>query len=181
MCALPNLQPLAFAAARGRLPIVKLLIDAGADPNGRNAYGDTAFIVAENAMATDKATPTEVREIRAYLLHHGADCNQPNAFGVTPFMGLCAAGDLELVQLALLKGAAVNATFSRTVDSQSGDRNSALMWAASEGQSAVVDLLLQHDADPAHRNTAGETAADWARKNGHVELTEKLANLVHKP
>ena len=81
-------KPLALAAGRGNLEIVKLLILAGADPNGRNAYGDTAFITADHAVTLAGKTEDDVREIRRYLIEHGTDVNQPNAFAMTPFMGL---------------------------------------------------------------------------------------------
>lgn len=167
-------KPLAFAASRGNLDIVKLLIDAGADPNGKNAYADTAFIVAENAAAVANKSPEDIRAMRAYLIEHGTDVNQPNAFGISPFMGVAAAGDIALMELALAHGADVNAVFERTVESSDPSRHSALMWAALGGKEEAVTLLLERGADPAYTNSAGETARDWAERQRHAGVVAIL-------
>lgn len=167
-------KPLAIAAGQGNLEIVKLLMESGADPNGRDAYGDTAFIIADHATTLANKSERDVRTIRRYLIENGTDMNQPNAFGITPFMGLCASGDIELATLALENGAKVNAVFSRTVQQDAPDRNSALMWAASDGREEMVAFLLANGADAAYENTGGETAADWASKQGHEEIAELL-------
>jgi ankyrin repeat protein len=171
-------KPLAFAAARGRLEIVKLLLEAGADPNGKNAYGDTPFMVAENAMATDKSSEADVRKLRRFLLENGTDPNQPNDFGISPLIGMCGSGDKELVQVALKHGGDVNATFVRRVDSKHGDRNSALMWAAGQGEGEIVRMLLDAGANPSYTNSIGESATDWAKANGHDEIAEILLSSV---
>lgn len=171
-------KPLAFAAARGRLEIVKLLLEAGADPNGKNAYGDTAFMVAENAIATDKSSDADVRKVRRYLLENGTNPNQPNDFGISPLIGMCGSGEKELVQLALKHGGDVNATFVRKVDSEHGDRNSALMWASGQGEVEIVRMLLDAGANPSYTNTIGENAVDWAKAKGHHEIVKIIMSSV---
>lgn len=172
-------KPLALAAGRGNLEIVKLLIDAGADPNGKNAYDDTAFINAENAMALTGKTNEDVRTIRKYLIEHGTDVNQPNAFAMTPFMGLCASNDLELAKLALKHGADVNAAFNPTVKpNQPGPEpggDTALIWAASEGNEKIVVWLLANGANVHHLNNKKESALDVATKKGHTKIVKILS------
>ena len=171
-------KPLALAAGRGNLEIIKLLVNAGADPNGKNAYGDTAFINAENAMALTGKTNEDVRTIRKYLIEHGTDVNQTNAFAMTPFMGLCASNDLELVKLALKHGADVNAAFNPTVKpNQPGPEpggNTALILAASEGHEKIVVLLLANGANVHHLNNRKKSALDVATDAGHSNIVKIL-------
>lgn len=47
---------------------------------------------------------------------------------------------------------------------------SPLMHAAAEGQLEVVKILLARGADPELKDIDGETAALFARNNGHTEV-----------
>ena len=46
--------------------------------------------------------------------------------------------------------------------------------AAQNGDRPMVELLLQHHADPRLANDEGKTAAIVARENGHEELVDLL-------
>ncbi len=174
-------KPLALAAGRGNLEIVELLIVAGADPNGTNAYGDTAFITADNAMTLSGKTEEDVREIRKYLIEHGANVNQPNAFAMTPFIGLCASNDIELAKLALQHGADVNAAFVPTTGpKQHPGGNTALMLAASDGHEEIVAWLLANGANAHQVNNENESAMDFAIKSGHADIAEMLKEASEK-
>jgi ankyrin repeat protein len=73
----------------------------------------------------------------------------------------------ETVTLLLKHGAEVNAT--------DGDEHwTPLMFAAAEGQAAVIKTLLQHDANPGLKDIDGETALDFALQRGQ----EQAANLL---
>ena len=45
-----------------------------------------------------------------------------------------------------------------------------LMWAASYGQDAAVQMLLARGANPSIKDEDGVTAAEWAAKNGRGNL-----------
>jgi len=70
-----RLSPLHFALARAQPRVALALIEAGADPNGRDDGGDTALMVA-----ADKNWPEVVRA----LLARGADANAAGRDGATP-------------------------------------------------------------------------------------------------
>jgi len=70
-----RLSPLHFALARAQPRVALALIEAGADPNGRDDGGDTALMVA-----ADKNWPEVVRA----LLARGADPNAAGRDGATP-------------------------------------------------------------------------------------------------
>jgi ankyrin repeat protein len=157
-------KPLARAASMGRLDLVQLLIAAGADPNGLNAYGDTAFVVADNA-STKGASDARIREIRMYLLAHGVDPNLPNQFNATPTAGAAAAGDLEMLAECVARGGRINPP--------SGPIYPPLMAAAQFGQLPALEWLLDHDADP-RLTFEGKTARDMAVKGGHAAIAARL-------
>ena len=69
-----RLSPLHFALARAQPRVAVALIEAGADPNGRDDGGDTALMVA-----ADKNWPEVVRA----LLAKGADPNAAGRDGAT--------------------------------------------------------------------------------------------------
>jgi ankyrin repeat protein len=78
--------PLLEAVANGRLEAVKLLLEAGADPN--NAY------LREGATPLHLAASKGFTDIAALLLAHKADPNMVNAYGRTAFdnVGASTAG-----------------------------------------------------------------------------------------
>ena len=55
-----------------------------------------------------------------------------------------------------------------------------LMAAAASGHKAVLELLLQHGADPARRDAQGRSAAAYARSAGYPHLAERLDTVVDK-
>jgi ankyrin repeat protein len=161
------IKPLAYAAAYGNLEIVKLLVEAGADLNGRVAYGDVPLI---------KAAEHKNDDILVYLIEQGADVNTPNAFGITPFIGYCGEGDLERAQLAAKHGGDMNSSFVSKTNQHTGEKNmSPLQAAAAAGRLEVVELLLSLGADPqAKDNWGGKTALEVAESNGHAGVADLL-------
>jgi ankyrin repeat protein len=60
------------------------------------------------------------------------------------------------------------------VNAASPHGDTALMAAALRGREAVVELLLQHGANPTLKNKAGATAVDFAAERGHFQIAEML-------
>jgi len=163
-------KPLAVAASHGDLVMVKMLLAAGADPNGRNAYGDTAFMVVGDWLAAKGKPLTNLNAIRAYLLRSGANPDQANDDGATAFMGSAAAGDIEALELCLQHGGAIN---GQTVKLG----YTPLMAAAQFGNLEAARWLRAHGADPGLKDALGRTALQIAR----AEKQEAVANLLAKP
>jgi ankyrin repeat protein len=57
----------------------------------------------------------------------------------------------------------------------------ALMYAAAEGQLEVVRALLGHGANATLRDKDGDTARDFAARNGHTEIARRLGNSLDSP
>lgn len=102
------------------------------------------------------------------LLENGAavDTVAANPTKVMPLHSAASARNLEAVRLLLEHGAPVNAL------QQSGF--CALHAAAQNGDRAMVDLLLQHSADPKLPNDDGKTPAMVAWEKGHTEIAALL-------
>jgi uncharacterized protein len=113
--------PLLLAAEVNNLPVIKALVDAGADPNIPTAFGTTALIVASGA-ATDvqRARSIDERsltvETARYLLEHGADVNAAGEFGWTALHAAAYQGIGDLIEFLVSKGAKIDAmdTFRQT-------------------------------------------------------------------
>ena len=130
--------PLVIAAGRyGSSPVLKLLLDYGADPNGKSpasTFG-TATPLGEAAYAGDEAA-------FRMLIEHGADVK--------------AAGP-QALYFAIQSGC----TACRDILLQSADRrllNAAmLLTAPPRGDAHAVKMLLEHGADANATNPAGRT------------------------
>jgi ankyrin repeat protein len=88
--------PLAWAARKGALGVVELLLAKGADREARTLTGATVLHVA---VASSK-----IEVVRA-LIKAGADLNARDNNGFTPLMVAGQQGELEIVELLLEAGA----------------------------------------------------------------------------
>ena len=121
---------LMVAAAKGQFDIVKFLYGEGADINARDSDSQTALMYASRNRFN--ATPDNA--IAKFLLSNGAEVNvRSKKKGFTVLMLAASAGNVELVQQLLEKGAdpAIKDNFG----------GSAVSMAKERGHSAVVDLL----------------------------------------
>jgi uncharacterized protein len=106
--------PLALAAEVNNLDAIKLMVDAGADPNIPTVHGTTALMLASGA-ATDvqRARSIEERSMAVqtakYLLEHGADVNAAGQFGWTALHSASYQGITDLIEFLVSKGAKIEA------------------------------------------------------------------------
>lgn len=166
-------KPLSYAAAYGTVNIVKSLIAAGGDINGRTAYGDVPLIDALERGRTD---------MTVFLIEQGADVNRPNDFGVTPFIGICAHENLDLVRLAHQHGGEIDTTYSNRISQTPGTRNlSALHAAVDHGNAPAVRYLLEQGGDPSLQTTWGKDCFDLESENGDQAILDLLEPYVPSP
>ena len=144
--------PLMYAAAYGSLDAMKLLLDAGADANAKNAFDVTALLWCTNDLAKARL-----------LVEKGANVNARSKQGRTPLIIAAAHdGNSETVKLLIEKGADVSARTQR--------ENSALHEAADANDTESVKLLLAKGADINAKNAFGDTPLMYAATHGNVEV-----------
>ncbi|MBM3776063.1 MAG: ankyrin repeat domain-containing protein, partial [Acidobacteria bacterium] len=107
----------------------------------------------------------------ALLLAHGADVKARNALGGTPLHDAALSGQTGAATLLLEHGAEVNAP-----DQESGA--TPLYLAAAWGRMGLVELLLTAGANPGHRNRAGLTPLDAARKIHDEAVSRAIVELL---
>ena len=148
------------ASLHGHTQVVRVLLDNGADVNGKTANQATALIAA--SLYGHK-------EIVELLLAKGADVNvKGGKNSETALIAASRQGGKEIVQLLLAKGADVNAgSIGPYVDSKATDGFSALMFASQEGHKEVVQLLLAKGADV---NAKATTTIMRHSQEGHKEV-----------
>ncbi len=131
-----------------------------------------------NNIATAEFTPLTQAiidkdiEKASGLIEQGADVNvnQPNAFGITAFMGVCAGlnqggKDVSLIKQMIELGADVNSRFPNLmVNHKAIGNRTPLMFTVVGGRVDVVQLLIEHGAVARYKNSQGKTALGIARE-----------------
>jgi len=180
-----------YAAAKGRVKVIDLLIERGADIMARDLKGQTALHLAASqgqkasvlallskgaaidAPDRDGATPLHQavragqKDAVAALLAKGADIEAIDVINQTPLHWAALAGQQALVTLLLSKGAEINA--------MGNGATTPLHVAAASGRKAVVQVLLAKGAEVNSYNQAGETPLALATQNGHKDVIALLA------
>ena len=180
-----GMTALHWAARRNDVELAKALLDAGAEVNAANRYGVTALSLAcTNGSA----------EMVELLLDAGADPNATLPGGETALMTASRTGRVGPVRLLLdhgadlsgkvhgmgrQEGAGANAFNLRLYDPTIFDfetkpEQTALTWAAAEGNAEVVAELIRAGADFKTRLASGFTPLLFAVRNGHLGVVEKL-------
>ena len=153
----PNAEgytPLMVAAQTTNLQIAQFLVEAGANPNIRNRYGETAIMLASYHGQTDMVR----------LLHlKGADIHHD---GWNPLLYAAFNGHLDTIRWLLDSHVNINAT--------SDNGTTPLMMAVRGNHRDAVALLLSKGADPAIKNEQGDNALIWAEKRDHQSIVKLL-------
>ncbi len=182
--------PLMYASAYGSIDAMKLLLDAGADVNARNAFDATALMWSVNEPAKVKLLIEHKADVNAksktgrtalmlaalhngsdrvadLLLANGASAGAADNDGLT-FLGAASLGwNPRQVRIAIEKGADVNAK------SKAGF--TPLMNAAANGDVASVKLLLSKGAEV---NAVTTDGIDVKVKNGPIALGKFTALML---
>ncbi|MFK8082436.1 MAG: ankyrin repeat domain-containing protein [Granulosicoccus sp.] len=139
--------PFMFAILGGHQPVAQWLITQGADINTVGSNGWTALTIA--------AAKGQVRLLQ-WLISEGAHSQVRDVYRYTPL--------LRAVDNGYVEAAAVLLSLVETdVNAQDEYDNTALHHAVSAGNMPMVNLLLEHHADPHIANRDGISAFDIAR------------------
>jgi len=121
-------EALSVAVGQGNAPMVKLLIDSGADVGKRDAAGQSLVMEA-----------TSHPEVLKLLIDAKADVNIPNEYKMAPLAVAAEQGQMESVKMLLAAGAKVNA--------RNPYGGTALQVAVLRGYKDLVKLLIDAGAD----------------------------------
>lgn len=173
---------LMYAVLDSNVAIVRLLLDRGANPNHSDNAGATALMLAisdeakvrlllDRGARVDVASklsgrtplliacgrPAAAAVVRL-LLEKGADPKARDNKGETTLIRATSSGNPQILRLLADQKVDVNAA--------AGDdkfKYTALMVAAAEGNSEMVEMLLAQGADSKFRNEAGFTTINFAK------------------
>lgn len=145
-------------AYNGKLAEVENLVAKGANVNLQDQKKRTPLIFA----ATNGHT-----SVVKFLIESGADVNAKDSGGQTALLYACKRSFNEIAAFLLENGAEVNV--------QSKKKGiTALMLAAVWDNVELVQLLLEHGADPQLTDTFGRTAKLLAQKKGNSAVVDLL-------
>jgi ankyrin repeat protein len=166
--ALRAMRPLSLAeaAAAGDVRQVSALLAAGAEVDEPSPDG---FAPVQLALFFDQP------DAAAVLLRAGADvdASATHPMGIAAVHAAAASPSGAGVALVVAAGARLD------VAQQGG--YTALHEAAHRGDAAMAELLLAAGADPGRVNDTGDTPADVARADGHLDLAGRLADAAALP
>jgi ankyrin repeat protein len=161
--------PLHFAAREGHTDIVELLLKHGARINERGNGGATALAFALVFASRPKVKVVEL------LLRHGADPNILTERGYSPLHFAASVGCTDSVALLLEHGARVNDLGEGvTALAYACDYDEDLLWPSCPDYPKVVELLLQHGADPNILTWDGNSPLYFAVRQGHEDIVKFL-------
>ncbi len=147
--------------------VTSLLLDAGADPNATNSFGNSALMQAVSLRSYRTPDPERIApELVRLLVAAGADANERTSSGNTPLYSAASQGAAELVEVLLETGADPNGPglFGTTP----------LYSAARQGAAELVGILLEAGADPNLADRQGDLPLAAATRSGHTEVIRLL-------
>ncbi|XP_063075934.1 ankyrin repeat domain-containing protein 34B [Engraulis encrasicolus] len=127
-------SPLITAAQLGKLRLVRVLLEGGAQVNEHNQRGETPLLAACKAMRGDQTCSPRLKLIH-YLLMHGAEPNAQDKAGRTALMYACMERAGEEAASALIAAGA-----DPTMEDYSGA--SALVYTINSHHQATLKVLL---------------------------------------
>ncbi len=136
---------LAGKAEKQHLDVVKLLLDAGANPDAPSNNRTTVLVEAARIGS---------KPLMELLLAAGAKSHLATGARLSALHAAAGKGRVEIVALLLARGV--------PMDLRDAKGETALMAAAGSGQEAVADLLLKAKADPHAASADGRTVFIWA-------------------
>jgi ankyrin repeat protein len=111
-------------------------------------------------------------EVVRVLLEGGGNVERVDAYRSTALRQAAWIGRLDVCRLLLDWGA--------EVDPLSKLRNTPLIWAAWEGHLSVLKLLVERGADVSLKNVDGDTASDFAQREGKRDVAEWLDSVSRR-
>ncbi|KAJ4426036.1 hypothetical protein ANN_27663 [Periplaneta americana] len=149
--------PLFWAAVKGRLETVKMLVDKGANVNTDDAWKQTPLYYAISGCHV---------EVVKFLIENGANVKVCDKDGDSVIFTALLSGNLDILRLLIDKGADVDACNKLS--------KSLIFTAVERGNEDIVRLLIGKGADVNACNMYGESPVFAAVEEGNVDIVELL-------
>ena len=161
-----NKTALMIAFRTRNVDAVKVLLDAGANPNIADANGNTCLL---NAVSLGCS-----KEVLQETFDHGSDLKAMNKDKETPLLIANRGGSLDFINILLNAGADPNIV--------STEGNAFLHIAVLDGfSSEILQAAIDHGADVNATNRNSETALMVASEKVHIEAFKILLNAGADP
>lgn len=163
-----NKTALMNAALNSSLNIMKSLLDAGADVNIQNNYGETALMIfVKNFKNPTSPSSSEIKIAKAFL-NYGTDVDIADNMGKTVLM---LVGELSLAKKIIER--------SKNINQLNEDGDTALIHASYHGSDAIVKHLIKNGADVDIKGDGGLTAEENAvNRSGDPKENVRYTNIV---
>mmetsp|Transcript_2786 Transcript_2786/g.10173 ORF Transcript_2786/g.10173 Transcript_2786/m.10173 type:complete len:355 (-) Transcript_2786:850-1914(-) len=148
-----------YASRNGRVEVMQMLIEAGAEVN-------TAGTSATLMFPIHWACSTGMVKAVHLLLSHDAALEQTDSNGATPLIMACQNGHAGLAIYLIKRGADVN--------KRDKEGDTALSWAAYHGLVELITLLVALGSDPQIEDSFGMRPVHLAAFKGHRPAVEAL-------
>jgi hypothetical protein len=163
--------PLIRASREGRIDMMKILLEQGADANYCNMSGDTSLHFVANRSGDD----CHAVEAADLLIRHGASTSPLNCHGSTPLhwvhsighLGMLSDAAADMISLLVNAGADVNAGTQTTPFIETTQRidTGLLSWEyyrSSPPHIELLDMMIMRGANVDAKDKHGNTALHYA-------------------
>src|ERR1700733_630038 len=202
-----GITPLIYASTNNKLEIAKLLLEHGADSNGKDNFDNTPLVWASTISPADDliwgSTIADKLEMAKLLLEYGADSNYKNKDGDTPLIYASRYNYPAIAKLLLEHGADINhknnngetalifvsrynnlaiakllLEYGADSNCKDNDGDTPLIDASTNNNLDIAKLLLEHGAHIYHTSKCNKTALDYATDYGHTSIIEVINNEI---
>ena len=161
-----NETALSLACQNGKEDAIEVLLNAGADKNIANKYGNTCLHEA--------VTQSFSNAVLQAIIDHGAELNVKNMFYQTALALACGQKKEDAIHVLLNAGADPNIAY------KTGNTclHEAVIQTFSE---TILEAIIDHGAEVNTRNKQYETALQLACEKGNTDLINILLNAGADP
>lgn len=139
---------------------IKLLLEAGAEPDETNARGETPLLTS-----LDQGNEDLIR----IFLEAGADTGKKDFAGNTPLTKAVSTGNIRIVEMVFVND-------HPSLEERNGEGYTPLLLAVDLGHLEIVEYLLDKGADFLKKNSEGRTILHLTALHNDSEILDLFRN-----